>query len=87
VTNRGNYPRFIHKPGFESDVKSGNRYFSLIDINDEKKYPFPLSPGEVYSYFFEAEGFSEVKAKGATKIKISVNDTNGKKFFSKWIEI
>lgn len=87
VTNRGNYPRFIHKPGFESDIKDGNKYFSVIDMDDKKKYPYPLSPGEVYSYFFDVEGLDEVKAKGASKIKISVNDTNGKRYYSNWINI
>jgi hypothetical protein len=87
VTNRGNYPRFIHKPGFESNVKHDNKYFSVIDISDNKKYPYPLSPGEVYSYCFETDDFPDVRAKGGTKIRIGVNDTNGKRYYSKWIEI
>ena len=87
VTNRGNYSRFIHKPFLESNIKNGNKYFSVIDMVDKKKYPYSLSPGEVYSYFFDFDDLAEVKAKGVTKIRISVNDTNGKRYYSKWIEI
>lgn len=87
VTNRGNYSRFIHKPSFESDVKKGNKFFSVIDLHDKKKYPYPLSPGEVYSYYFEVDGFAKAKEQGASKIRISVYDTNGKKYYSNWIDI
>jgi len=87
VTNRGNYPRFIHKPGFKSDLKEPGNYISLIDIHEQKKYPYPLSPGEVYTYFFDVDHLGEAKEKGATKIRISVNDTNGKRYYSPWIKI
>lgn len=87
VTNRGNYTRHILKPGFESDILQGERYHSLVDIHDKNKYPYALGPGELYQYYFRADSFDDLKAKGIARIRILVSDTVGKKYYSNWITI
>jgi hypothetical protein len=86
VINRGNYPRYIYKPGLIGNKKD-NKYLSMLDINEAKKYPYLLSPGEVYTYHFEYSELSEALEKGITKLRVHVTDTNGKTYRSKWINL
>ena len=44
-------------------------------------------PGEEHLQRRKIDEFAEFKANGATKIRITVNDTNGEKYRSMWIEI
>jgi len=87
VINRGNYQKLIQKPGFESNIRNGEKFHSLLDLHDKNKYPYPLGPGEVYNYYFKADSFDHFKKQGVRKVRIVVNDTTGKKYHSRWIKI
>ena len=87
ITNTSNKQRYIKEPSFISNMIN-KKYFNVLKFDKTISYPLPLSPGETHEYPIEKEELKEqLKQHNISKIRVLLQDSFNKKYFSKWFKI
>ena len=87
ITNTSNKQRYIKEPTFISNVRN-KRNFNILKFDKTISYPLPLSSGETHEYLIEKEDLIEqLKEHKISKIRVLLQDSFNKKYFSKWFKI
>lgn len=85
VVNLSEKTRYVKQPRFELDQMK-NRYMNFLDLDNPKKYPVELSPGQEFTVWYDIHNLDEGSLEKivANKFRINIVDTHGKEYNSKW---
>lgn len=89
IINRSKHKRHIENPGFVIDKSNnGKKELWVADFNSTTNFPYSIESGEKYNHKWPYDGIrSEALNAGATKFRVIVRDTHGKKYLSNWVNI